>query len=122
MSNNSSQTISTINQTLQDNANARMVYAEPVKLANKIVLPVAKIIFGYGSGDVEVGTLPHTEHSNVGGGEGGGGGLIAYPSGVFEITEKRTRFIAASNKAIWGLSLALAFLLGSAVGARKIRW
>lgn len=112
------QAISTINEALHASANARMVYGEPVQLQKKIVLPVAKMVFGYGAGGVEVAPEP-AEHSGQGG--GGGVGMIAYPAGVFEITEKKTRFIAASRKTTWGISLAIAFILGTLAGMQKAK-
>ncbi len=118
------QAVSIINHALQGSANARLVYGEPIKLEGKVALPVAKITFGFGEGGVEIGSnaqVPAEHSTQNGGGGGGGGGMIAHPVGIFEITEKETRFIAASNKAVWGLSLVVAFMLGSVFTARKVR-
>lgn len=115
------QNMSTINQALQANTNAKLVYGEPVTLNHKIVLPTAKLVFGYGGGGIEIGTMlsqTPVEQTTPG---GGGGGMIAYPVGVFEITEDKTRFIAASNKTVWAFSLVAFYLLGFRFGARKTK-
>jgi uncharacterized spore protein YtfJ len=113
-------------ETLQNHMNASLIYGEPVKLNNKVVIPVAKIASGFGGGGIEGGNTEnsknsHSEQGVKGVGRGGGGGIIAYPVGVFEITEGDTRFISASGKLFWGISLAMAFLLGSVISTRKAK-
>jgi uncharacterized spore protein YtfJ len=109
-------------ETLQNHMNASLIYGEPIKLENKVVLPVAKIASGFGGGGIEIENVPNPkENGSEQGGRGGGGGIIAYPVGVFEITEENTRFISASRKPFWGLSLIAAFILGSVVGKKKAK-
>jgi uncharacterized spore protein YtfJ len=64
-----------------EHAGAKAVYGEPVSVGGKTVLPVAQIRYGFGSGGKGNGR------------RGGGGGLIAKPLGVVEITQSETRFI-----------------------------
>jgi uncharacterized spore protein YtfJ len=107
-------------ETLQNQLNANLIYGEPIKLEDKVVLPVAKIATGFGGGRIEVGNVVNPkENYSEEGSRGAGGGIIAYPVGVFEITKENTRFISASNKLFWGMSVAAAFMLGSVFRIRR---
>jgi len=95
-----------------DHAGAKTVYGEPVSIHGKLILPVAKLRYGFGGGS---GRNRNSDHH----GGGGGGGLVAKPVGVVEVTESDTRFIPVTSN--W--SLAGAIGLGAALGfllARRI--
>ena len=71
-------------EALRKHMNASLIYGEPIRLENKVVVPVAKIATGFGGGGIEIGNLSSSmdNHSEQGG-KGSGGGIIAYPVGVF---------------------------------------
>jgi uncharacterized spore protein YtfJ len=82
------------------------VYGEPVNLAGRIVIPVARVAYGFGAG----GAGAEGEHS------GGAAGMAARPVGALEITEAGTRFIPFTDRAALGLAAAAGVLLGIVLG------
>ena len=99
-------------KSIIEHAGAKTVYGEPVSVDGKTVLPVATIRYGFGVGS---GAKADGEH-----GTGAGGGLIAKPLGVVEITQSQTRFIPiVSSRALViavGVGVCLGFLAGSRRG------
>ena len=93
-----------------EHAGARTVYGEPVSAGGRTVLPVATVRYGFGGTAGGKGST--WEHAG-----GGGGGLIAKPLGVVEITQSQTRFIPIlSSRALViavGAGVCLGFLLAS---------
>lgn len=79
----------------------KVVYGEPIEAAGKTIIPVAKVVGGFGGGG---GDPSNGEGANL----GGGGGMKATPVGVVEITQQRTQFIP--------LSSTKAILTGAAIG------
>ncbi len=111
-------------QSLKENilsqANVKTIYGEPITAQGKTVVPVAKIVFGYGGG---AGTGGVGNSSARGEGGGGGGVVRAVPVGVIEISEQPTRFVPISDRK----KLAGAILLGVGIGmwlarARRRFW
>ena len=111
---------------LQESASVESVYGDPVESNGKTVIPVSKIIYGFGGGygadsDSEDQSTENedrtTEDENQGGmGAGMGGSVIAIPSGVVEITDSETRFIPiGSNRKLAAVALAC-FGLGYVLG------
>jgi len=94
-------------KSIIEHAGANTVYGEPVSVNGKTILPVARIRYGFGSGADAKGD----RH------QGGGGGLMAKPLGVVEITPSQTRFIPiVSSRALLiavGVGVCLGFLAGS---------
>jgi uncharacterized spore protein YtfJ len=86
-----------IGRSLGATATVKSVFGEPILSADKIVIPVAKVAFGFGGGfgsghgKPETGDAQRVEHDGEGG--GGGGGVRAFPAGALEITHDGTRFI-----------------------------
>ena len=101
---------------LGQSASVKNVYGEPIVRGERTIVPVAKVAYGFGGGMGRKGA-PHTtaegQRNEQPEGGGGGGGLRACASGVFEITDKGTRFIPANNT----VQLLGAALLGLVVGA-----
>ena len=96
-----------IQETLRamlNQAGARTVFGEPIAAAGKVVVPVAKIHFGFGGGSGR--TAENREEG------GGGGGFAARPVGVVEITGDYTRFVPVRE----GWRLAAAVGLGVCLG------
>ena len=119
-------------ERLSDAANARAVYADPVEVGDRTVIPVARVVFGFGGGygpargrdgsegEREREREDHGEGGTAGDapgapveGWGGGGGVSATPLGVVEVTDDGVRFVRFADRR----RLAGAFLLGVLAGA-----
>lgn len=86
--------IEKIAESATSKATVASVFGEPIHVEGKVVVPVAKIAYGFGGG----GGSGSKSRENAGqpmegGGGGGGGGAVAYPAGALEITADHTRFI-----------------------------
>jgi uncharacterized spore protein YtfJ len=79
----------TIVEPLQSTAAVKSVFGDPVSAQGKTVIPVARIAWGFGGGWGK----REREGKPAEDGEGGGGGVVATPLGVFEVTDSETRFI-----------------------------
>jgi len=106
---NASEMLEKISETLGSTANVKSVFGEPVQVAGKTVVPVAKVAYGFGGG---TGSGPKRNGEPMGEGGGGGGGVRAHPAGALEITENGTRFIGYHDLR-W---LAGAFAAGAVFG------
>jgi len=80
---------------LREKANVNAVFGEPVTAEGRIIIPVAKVAYCFG---MEVGheTLAGGETAeknmeDVGGSSSGGGGVLAHPLAVVEVTPEGTR-------------------------------
>jgi uncharacterized spore protein YtfJ len=99
-------------------ANVKSVFGEPIAAQGKTVIPVAKIIFGYGGG---AGTGGVGNSSAQGEGGGGGGGARAIPVGVIEVSDKLTRFIPITDRRKLASAMAMGIGLGMWLGWRRRR-
>jgi uncharacterized spore protein YtfJ len=97
-----------------EHAGAKIVYGEPVSVDGKTVLPVATIRCGFGGSTGGKGN--NWEH-----GSSGGGGLVAKPLGVVEITQSQTRFIPIVSGRALLIAVGVGFGLGFLVGSRRRR-
>ena len=84
---NATEMLEKISDSLVTSANVKAVYGEPIQTAGRTVVPIAKVAYGFGAGSGQ------GKHGAEDAGEGGGGGVRAFPAGALEITEKGTRFI-----------------------------
>ncbi|MFC7156443.1 spore germination protein GerW family protein [Halomarina halobia] len=117
-------------EQLSDATNARTVYADPVEVGDRTVIPVARVAFGFGGGygpGRARGDSEGEREDEEGGGDGtagdaagapgegwgGGGGVSATPLGVVEVTDDGVRFVRFADRR----RLAGAFLLGVLAGA-----
>lgn len=66
-------------ESLGSSAGAKMIYGEPVLNDGVVIIPVAKVRFGFGGG----------KHKDE---EGGGGGEIIQPAGYIELKDGSSRF------------------------------
>ena len=103
---------------IQSNASAKSVYGAPVSVADRTVIPVARIRYGFGGGG-------GSGHANTGnrdrGGGGGGGHVSAAPAGFIEITSDGTRFTPIPD---WRKTVALVAVslgVGFIAGKRSVR-
>ena len=99
-------------ERLQASAQVKTIFGEPIEASDRIIIPVARIGYGFGGGPIKKG-----ETDSVVSVAGGGGGVGARPAGVFEITEDSTRFVPVSGswkKGAIGIvvGLGLGYLLG----------
>lgn len=103
--------LDTLAARLASSATVKTVFGEPVTVAEKVIIPVAKIAFG-------LGRASGKRSENGPEGASLGGGARAVPAGVVEITSTGTRFIPANVNR----KLVLAVLVGFCAGlwcARK---
>lgn len=115
------QSLEIIASHLDHDATVKNVYGEPIVTQGKTILPVAKVSLGMGTGygkkqgaNVKENKFLPGKTEKLEDGGGAGGGLVAQPSGVFEITGKRTRYIPASAGRY--------VLLGALAGLIAGRW
>jgi uncharacterized spore protein YtfJ len=113
--------LQTFKDSLLSNATVKSVYGDPVTFADRTIVPVARVAYGFGGGfgsrlkagqvpTVLTGdAVPRAPGDEAG---GGGGGVAAMPLGVVEITPTRTRFIRFGE----GRRLAAAAAIGLAAG------
>jgi uncharacterized spore protein YtfJ len=92
---------------------ARTVYGEPIHADGRTIVPVARLVCGFGGGFGTGGRQPEEEAAGrQARGEGGGGHMAARPVGVIEITSAGTRFVPIADPR----PLVGALLLGMGVG------
>ena len=105
----------TIAEHLESKGNVQTIYGEPVRAEGRTVIPVARVLYGFGAGSGS-GVFPgkQSEPGYEGGGGGGGGG--APQLGAGEISESGTRFVGLHEhrRALW--IAAGAFVAGMAFG------
>jgi uncharacterized spore protein YtfJ len=109
-----------IAEVFERNLSIRHVYAEAVHQGDIIVIPVAKVAYGFGAGGgrrpaLRSGEVPGSGAAPAGAeaqGGGGGGGARLTPIGALEIGPRGTRFVRYNELP----RLAGAFALGLGVG------
>lgn len=92
-------------------ASVKIVYADPVVVGDRTVIPAAQVRYAFGGGG------GRGKADGEPGGGGGGGRVSARPCGAFEITPAGTRFISIEEPRRMGAAIALGFVLGAAVMA-----
>ena len=110
---------------ITNSTGSELVYGESIVVKDKIIIPVAKISYGFGGGFGKLLSKSNKElkqenkDESKGDGAGGGLGLRAEPVGVIEIGEFGTRFISfKQTKKILGFFVGGA-LLGAWLFRRK---
>jgi uncharacterized spore protein YtfJ len=109
-----SETLESIRSAFTERMGAHVAYGEPVVADGVTVIPVARVIMGFGGGG-GVGDTQHdgeTPSGGVGGGAGGGG--MVQPLGFIEVTRDGARWVAleppASEVALRTLAIAAVVL------------
>jgi uncharacterized spore protein YtfJ len=108
-------------QTLKESivtANVKAVYGEPIAAQGKTVIPVAKVIYGYGGG---AGTGGVGSSGPRGEGGGGGGGARAIPVGVVAVSDQQTRFVPITDRRKLAGAVVMGIGLGMYLGWRRGR-
>lgn len=114
---NPSERFASIVARLQESTTVESVYGDPIESNGRTVVPVAKVRYGfgggYGSDPDDAGRSPDAEEST---GAGMGGGVVATPTGVVEISDSGTRFVrfgdGAKRAAAVAVALGIGYLLG----------
>lgn len=88
---NATDLLEKIGQTVGSAATVKSVFGEPISASGRTVVPVAKVVCGFGGGFGAGKNGSHADRQGEGG--GGGGGVRAFPAGALEITDSGTRFI-----------------------------
>ena len=117
--------LETLATSLNQSTTAKNVFGEPVRAGDKVIIPVAQVLFGMGGGyghsspknkplllPDSSGKASSDKPETPAEGAGGGGGMYAVARGVFEITPKRTRFIPVYGLKEVLIVLAASFVLG----------
>lgn len=94
---------------LQAGVSAKAVYGDPITVGERTVVPIAQARYGFGAG----GGAERTR--------GGGAGARVSPAGALEITGAGTRFIPFIDPVRFAATLALAVIVGIAIGRRLVR-
>jgi uncharacterized spore protein YtfJ len=95
---------------VDDAARVERVYGRPVETERRTVVPVARVVYGFGSG--------FGDDDETGAGAGAGGGVVATPVGALEITDETTRFIRFSDWRGYAVAACLGIVLGRLLGRR----
>jgi uncharacterized spore protein YtfJ len=103
---------------LQTTATVKTVFGEPIREKDKMIIPVAKVYYGFGAGR---GRQANAEDHEAG--SGIGGGVAVRPAGVIEITQQGTRFVPMNGRRVRrALLLGIGFgLLMAAACCRRGR-
>ena len=107
--------LTTVAEQLQSSASVKAVFGEPIYANGTVIIPVARIAYGFGGGggtkrnDPTEGQSEPRKPSDRSEGGGGGGGITVIPIGVVEISAGKTRFIRFRKS---GLKILGSFLAG----------
>jgi uncharacterized spore protein YtfJ len=113
-----SEILEKIGESLSSTANVKTVFGEPIHVEGKTVVPIAKVAYGFGAGGSQ-GKAGSKGESGERPGGGGGGGVRAFPAGVLEITQGKTRFIPFNDFPVMLSALAAGLLIGLFLVRRK---
>ena len=114
---NAADLLQKIGDTLGSTATVKSVFGDPIQMNGKTVVPVAKVVYGFGGGSGAGRNASHPEREGEGG--GGGGGVRAIPAGALEITENRTRFVPYVDPAWIGAAFSAGAVLATIALLRR---
>lgn len=86
-----SETLESMRRDLTERLSAKIAYGEPVTNDGVTVIPVARVILGFGAGAGVGDGGRHNGGGGAGGGGGGGGGVM--PLGFIEVTAAGARWV-----------------------------
>ncbi len=95
-------------EPLTRSASVKSVYGEAISANGKTIVPVARVVYGFGSGRAR-----RHQQDDAPEGEGGGGGVYAVPVGVLEVTDAETRFVVLHDKRVLAGAVLVGFCLGA---------
>ncbi len=94
---------------LQQHANVKTVYGEPVTLEGRTIIPLSKVAYAFGGG--LGGQMVSSDYAGNTEGIGFGAAINVNPIGVIEITDEQINYISIESRK----KLFLAALAGAAV-------
>jgi uncharacterized spore protein YtfJ len=111
---------------LERTLNIRHVYGEPIQRGDTTVIPVAKVVYGFGAGGgqgrrrtpKDDGEASSANSTPDGQGAGGGGGVRMTPVGVLELGPHGTRYLPFNPLAPLLGAAALGLVAGLILGRR----
>ena len=110
--------LQSLKESVLDQANVKAIYGVPISAHEKTIIPVARIMYGYGAGAVTGGV---GDTSTRGEGGGGGGGVRAVPVGVIEVSNQQTRFVPITDRRKLTGALLVGIGFGMWLGWRRHR-
>jgi uncharacterized spore protein YtfJ len=123
--------LTTIVDSLRERAGVETVFGDPIEREGRTVVPVARVMYGFGGGwgsggeglDADVGNLDvaddeDVDADSVGEGGGFGGGLSAQPIGALVITDDGTKFVRLSDRRRAVVAMLVGLVLGLILGRR----
>jgi uncharacterized spore protein YtfJ len=105
-----------LSERIHAGASVKAVYGDPIEAQGKTIIPVAKVMYGFGGGFGDTGKDKKNGTEKEGG--GAGGGVRAKPVGVIEVTEEDTRFVPCSEGRKYAALVAVGFIVGFLIGRR----
>jgi uncharacterized spore protein YtfJ len=108
-----------IGETLGSTATVKSVFRRTDLSNGKTVVPVAKVVYGFGGGFGAGKQGVQADRQGEGG--GGGGGVRAFPAGALEITETGTRFVPFMDLKWFVAAFAAGAVLTSLLRVRRRR-
>ncbi len=96
------ETFKTVMSQILDTTQIKTVFGDPIRTENKVVIPAAKVKYMFWGGGGGGHTQSQKDNqreaeedgcNGIGGGGGGGAGVSTRAVGVYEITDKETKFI-----------------------------
>ncbi len=108
-------------ERLQSSASVKNVYGEPIKAEGKTLIPIASIRYGFGGG---VGTQKEEGETDGKAGKegvGGGGGVVAVPAGVLEVTQDHTLFIPFYDRRKMLGMILIGMMVGMVMGGHRAK-
>ena len=88
-----SETLESVKREIADRLTAHTAYGEPVTVDGVTVIPVARIMVGYGAGGVGEASRPHNGEEASPLPSGGGGGGVVQPLGFIEVSGTGARWV-----------------------------
>lgn len=115
---NFQQILQTLGERIQGNAGIHTMYGAPIVLEGKTLIPVGRLAFGFGASRAP-GQYGTANNAAADEGTGMGGGIVAHPIGMMEVTPTRTRFIPCRDHSRIVLGLILGIFLGVWLRGRR---
>ena len=88
--------LQTLVNELRQIAQAETIIGDPITVAGKTIIPVTRIMLGFGGGSGE-GTAPANVGAPKGAGGGGGGGLKIEPAAFIVIEDEKLSVLAVPS-------------------------
>ncbi len=105
-------------ESLERGASVKNVFGEPMEVQGRTLVPVARVVYGFGAGRGHGKGDEAKKHADEQDG-GEGGGLSAKPIGVLEVSDEGTRFIATGVNSRLYAGIAAGFLVGMWLARRR---